>query len=107
MRRPALLAALLVAAPLAAAPLVVSHAVSQKGKVFSKTTLTVKPGDEIVFTNDDEVVHNVFSSSAGFAFNLKGQAPGTSSKISFDKEGTAEVRCAFHPTMKLSITVAN
>ena len=33
------------------------------------------------------------------------QAPGGSSKVPFDKEGVAEVRCSIHPKMKLIITV--
>lgn len=83
------------------------HVVEQKGKIFSQPTLAVKPGEKIVFKNDDAVAHNVFSGTAGFAFNLKTQAPGTQSQIAFDKEGTVEVRCAFHPTMKMTVTVKN
>ena len=83
------------------------HVVEQKGKVFSVGTLTVKAGEKIVFRNSDAVAHNVFSASAGFPFNLKTQAPGAESSISFDKEGTVQVRCAFHPTMKLAVTVAH
>jgi plastocyanin len=67
--------------------------------------LSVKVGERVVFTNDDAFAHNVFSSSAGFIFNLKVQAPGAAMPISFDKPGTVDVRCAFHPTMKLSVTV--
>ena len=91
--------------PRASEAVAVSHAISQKGKTFSKTALTVHAGDEIVFANDDNVVHNVFSGSAGLAFNLKAQQPGTSASVTLAKSGTAEVRCAFHPTMKLTITV--
>ena len=82
------------------------HLVSQKNKSFSTTSISVKPGEKVVFKNDDSVPHNVFSGSQGFAFNLKSQTPGTESSISFDKAGTVEVRCAFHPTMKLTVTVA-
>lgn len=83
-----------------------SHVISQKNKSFSASTLTVHFGEKVVFKNDDAVPHNVFSGSAGFAFNLKSQTPGVESSISFDKAGTVEVRCAFHPTMKLTVTVA-
>jgi plastocyanin len=81
------------------------HVVSQKNKSFSVNALSVKVGERVVFTNDDAFAHNVFSSSAGFIFNLKVQAPGASMPISFDQPGTVDVRCAFHPTMKLSVTV--
>lgn len=83
-----------------------SHVVSQKNKTFSATTLAVRIGEKVVFKNEDAVPHNVFSGSAGFAFNLKSQAPGNEAGTSFDKAGTVEVRCAFHPTMKLTVSVA-
>jgi plastocyanin len=82
-----------------------SHPVSQKNKKFSVATLTVQPGDKVVFTNDDEIIHNVFSTSKGFEFNLNAQKAGVSAEQAFATEGVAEVRCAFHPTMKLTITV--
>ena len=82
-----------------------AHSISQKNKTFSQTSLAVKPGEDVAFVNDDAVVHNVFSGSAGQAFNLKTQAPGATAHISFEKEGTVDVRCAIHPTMKLTITV--
>ncbi|MEO7360944.1 MAG: plastocyanin/azurin family copper-binding protein [Gemmatimonadaceae bacterium] len=83
-----------------------NHIVSQKNKSFSQGTLSVRVGEQVVFKNDDAVPHNIFSGSAGFAFNLKAQTPGTESSTTFDKAGTVEVRCAFHPTMKLTVTVA-
>ncbi|NOT58347.1 MAG: hypothetical protein HOP18_27440 [Deltaproteobacteria bacterium] len=81
------------------------HVVGQKGNTFSRTELTIQPNEEVLFTNDDDVVHNVFSATAGMTFNLKAQPPGDSSGIIFAHEGTAEVRCVFHPTMKLKLTV--
>ena len=98
-----LLLASLVAALLPA--VVGGHTVHQKGKVFSSTTLTVKAGESIEFVNDDEVTHNVFSTSAGNQFNLKAQSPGAAAHVAL-KPGTVEVRCAFHPTMKLTVQVA-
>jgi plastocyanin len=47
------------------------HVVQQKNKNFSAAELTLKPGDSIVFKNDDDVVHNVFANSKDFQFNLK------------------------------------
>ncbi len=81
------------------------HAVSQKNKEFSQAELTVKPGDKVVFSNDDEVTHNVFSNSPCCKFNLKTQAPGDKSSVTFEKEGDVEVRCAIHPKMKLTVHV--
>jgi plastocyanin len=81
------------------------HTVVQKAKTFSATELTVKTGDEILFQNSDDITHNIFTNSAGNAFNLKTQAPGTASGHVFTAEGVAEIRCAFHPKMKLTVTV--
>src|SRR5262245_49058982 len=80
------------------------NVVSQKEKTFSVDTMTVKTGDKVIFKNDDEVTHNVFSNSSGMTFNLT-QAPGESSSQVFNTEGTAEVRCAFHTKMKMTIVV--
>jgi plastocyanin len=99
MLRPALLAVV------AALPAFAGHTVHQKGKTFSQPELAVKPGEQITFVNDDAVVHNVFSATAGNAFNLKAQAPGSSASTTFASEGTVDVRCAFHPTMKLRVVV--
>ncbi len=92
---------LLVALPLLAG----DHVVKQKDRAFDIADITVKTGDSITFINHDEVVHNVFSISPGLAFDIKRQAPGGQSKVTFEKPGLAEVRCSIHPKMKLMVTV--
>jgi plastocyanin len=79
--------------------------VRQQHKLFSRSELTVAAGDSLTFVNDDDVSHNVFSSTSGFRFNLKRQAPGTSVSVPFTSKGVAQIRCAFHPTMTLTVTV--
>ena len=79
--------------------------VSQKNKTFSRSEIRLQVGDSLTFANNDDVSHNVFSSSAGLQFNLKRQQPGTSLSVAFQTRGTAEVRCAFHPAMKLVVVV--
>ena len=81
------------------------HVVEQKDKTFLTTELHISKGDSVVFTNKDAVMHNVFSTTAGFKFNLESQAPNTSKAIPFTQSGTAMVRCAFHPRMKLTVVV--
>jgi plastocyanin len=90
---------------LAGAVRAADYEIGQKDKTFSVATLTVKPGDSIVFKNDDQITHNVFSTAKGNEFNLRAQAPGTSASIALAVEGTVEIRCAFHPKMKLVVTV--
>ncbi len=79
--------------------------VTQKDREFSTTEITIKPGEKVVFQNDDEVTHNVFSTSKANAFTIKVQKPGEASTVDFTEEGTTEVRCAIHPKMKLTVTV--
>jgi plastocyanin len=79
--------------------------IGQKDRAFSRAEVTLTAGERLRFANDDAVVHNVFSATPGFEFNLRTQKPGQASEISFDKAGTVEVRCAIHPTMKLRVTV--
>lgn len=95
----------LAVSALALGALAAPRTITQKNKRFSVETLELKVGDTIVFKNDDAVVHNVYSTSAGHSFNLKTQLPGVASPISFSIPGIVQVRCAFHPTMKLSVIV--
>ena len=81
------------------------HEITQSKRAFSQTDITIKVGDSITFHNADDVTHNVFSVSPGMEFDIRRQAPGGSSKISFNHEGVAEVRCSIHPKMKLMVNV--
>jgi len=80
-------------------------AIIQQDRTFSKSEVTLHPGDTILFKNSDEVSHNVFSVTPGLEFDLRRQAPGGASSVPFPKEGVAEVRCSMHPKMKLIVTV--
>jgi plastocyanin len=79
--------------------------VTQKGKVFSEAKVTVKAGEAITFINDDDVAHNIMSTSAGNEFNLGSQRPGVSTPVTFNKAGDVNVICAIHPRMKMSVSV--
>lgn len=82
------------------------HAIDQVNKTFTKTALTIKPGDTIVFKNADTVGHNLFSNSLQNPFSIAIQKPGESSPVVFKEEGVTEIRCAIHPKMKIIVTVA-
>jgi plastocyanin len=86
------------------------HVVSQNGMQFqvnsSKVeTITIKAGDEVVFRNDDRLVHNVYSRTPGFEFDLGSMRRGTSAKHTFGKAGDVEIECAIHPHMKMKIQI--
>jgi plastocyanin len=79
--------------------------IGQREKRFSMSDIVIARGDSVVFVNDDRVAHNVYSTTKGHEFNLKRQLPGQEVAVPFPNAGTAAVRCAFHPTMRLTITV--
>jgi plastocyanin len=102
---------LLLATVLSGVAFVVLAEVAKENKVhqldrqFSVTNIVIHPGEQVVFQNDDEVTHNVFSTSKANPFTIKVQKPGESSTVDFTEEGVTEVRCAIHPKMKLTVTV--
>lgn len=81
--------------------------ITQKDKLFSPATVTIKKGDTLVFENDDDVVHNIMSSTAGSEFNLGAQKPGAKVSQVFAKSGEIAVICAIHPRMKLTVNVVD
>ena|SRR5215467_9246662 len=85
--------------------LAAERTIGQKGKVFSETDIIVKVGDKLVFNNDDNVAHNVLSTSSGNEFNLGAQAPGVSSSVTFKTAGDVKIMCAIHPRMQMNVKV--
>jgi plastocyanin len=81
------------------------YKIGQKNKTFSQSSITIKKGESITFVNDDSIAHNVYSTSSGNAFNLKTMSPGGEGVATFNTPGTVEVRCAIHPTMRMTVTV--
>lgn len=87
--------------------LAAEHTIGQKDRAFSKPELGINRGDTVVFVNDDNIVHNILSTSSVQPFNLGSQAPGISTPMKFDKSGEILVLCAIHPRMRMKITVSN
>lgn len=81
------------------------HNISQAGRIFSKTELTVRVGERVTFINDDDVSHNVISSSRGNEFDLGEQEPGLATPVTFTAPGKVHVHCLIHPRMRLTIKV--
>src|SRR5215470_19103745 len=103
--RPSFLLTLVVAAGLSAGALAATQVIHQQGRAFSSESLTVKKGEALTFLNDDTVPHNIMSASKGNEFNLGSQAPGTSTDVTFKEVGDAQVICAIHPRMKMTVKV--
>jgi plastocyanin len=83
------------------------HTIHEKGKVFSQTEITVKAGDTLMFENDDNVAHNVMSTTPGNTFNMGLLKPGSATPVTFKTPGDILVICAIHPSMKLHVKVTN
>ena len=81
------------------------HKIGQKGRLFSPGTLTVKAGDSLLFQNDDDVTHHIYSATKGQEFDLETMPPGEKSSHTFASKGRVDVRCGLHPGMRLVVTV--
>lgn len=81
--------------------------VTEKGKVFSQSEISIKVGDTVLFVNDDDISHNVMSTNSENKFNLGLLPPGNSTPVTFNSPGSIVVLCAIHPTMKMTVNVSN
>lgn len=79
--------------------------VTQQGKAFSEKQVSLAPGQAIVFINDDDVAHNVYTIINGKKEDLGLQKPAEEDTITFEIPGTYRVRCAIHPKMKMMVKV--
>src|SRR5438067_10719353 len=104
MRKLACLTIVIVAG-LSAGALAANLSITQKGRLFSSESVTIKKGDSITFVNDDTVPHNIVSTSKGNEFNLGSQPPGASTDVTFKEPGDAQIICAIHPRMKMTVTI--
>ena len=89
----------------AVAAVAADKTINQNGKLFSETEITVKKGETVNFLNDDNIVHNVMSTTAGNEFNVGAAKPGTATPVTFKAAGDVRVICAIHPSMKMVVKV--
>lgn len=75
--------------------------VTEQGFAFNPSTLTVKVGDTVTFTNQDSASHNVKIDGQ----ELGAQAQGESKTWTASKAGTFPFSCVIHPSMTGQITV--
>lgn len=79
--------------------------VRQQNGTFAPGALTIRAGATVAFLNDDRLAHNVYSQTAGHAFDLGLALPGESVEHEFARPGVVDIRCAVHPRMRLAVTV--
>ena len=95
-----ILVALLMLMP--AAAFAQDRVIIQKDRRFNPAEVTVRKGDSLTFTNNDEFIHQIYSDGL---FDTDEKAPGQNLKESFARTGTFEVHCHIHPKMKLVVHV--
>jgi cytochrome c peroxidase len=80
--------------------------IEQSGQQFSERNVALQKGDSIVFSNHDDVTHNIsVIDDDDEAADLGLQKPGQSLTYKFDKSGKFKVRCSIHPSMKMTVNV--
>src|SRR3984893_10237252 len=81
--------------------------VGQHGMVFTQSSASLARGDRIVFTNEDDVIHNIhiFGPGNDDSADLGLQKPGATLTYRFDKAGAYRVRCNIHPSVRMAVTV--
>jgi len=105
MRNSLLIAGILLAASTVGV-LAADVPIDQAGQRFAPNSVTIKVGDTLVFTNKDDVKHNINVISPGGDTDDKGvQAPGENITHTFPAPGEYQVRCKIHPKMRMTVTV--
>lgn len=69
-----------------------------KNSVFSSASLQVSPGAEVIWVNDDVMVHTVTADDN--RFNSGDIAVGDTFRYRFDVVGTYAYHCSYHSNMK-------
>lgn len=79
--------------------------ISQSGRAFVPGEITIKAGDTLHITNNDEFIHQIYIKSDTMNVDTDEKAPGQSVDIAFPQKGTFEVHCHIHPKMLLVVHV--
>ncbi|MSP56334.1 MAG: methylamine utilization protein [Myxococcales bacterium] len=81
-----------------------THVVSQKARTFSAAEIVVKAGEKVLFKNDDDVVHSLYTVIGTTNVNVV-EPPGESGEIAFPTAGDYPIKWAIHPQMSLTVKV--
>lgn len=74
-------------------------------KVFMPRSLPVLVGSQVRFPNEDPILHNAFSTSAGNAFDTGLYGSGEGETVRFEQAGLVRVYCNVHQAMAAHILV--
>lgn len=79
-----------------------THVIVQKGRRFLPAEITIRRGETLTVTNEDEFIHQIYSEGQ---FDTDERRRGENIVQPFSRSGTFEVRCHIHPKMKLLVHV--
>jgi plastocyanin len=80
-----------------------ADAVSIANFAFSPSTITVKVGSSVTWTNADTAAHTVTADDG--SFDSKSLDPGKTFSTTFAKAGTFAYHCTIHTTMTATVIV--
>ena len=80
--------------------------VAIKDDMFMPTSLAIKAGTTVTWTNDDSVPHTVTVTSGPVKFGSPTLQKGDTYSFTFTKAGTYSYYCAVHPSMTAKVVVA-
>ena len=75
--------------------------VELKNSAFVPSTVTIKRGGTVTFVNKDPITHT----ATGDDFDSGDLEKGDSYDQTFTKTGNKDVKCNYHPNMKLRVIV--
>lgn len=73
---------------------------------FSEKEVSLRAGDLLIFTNDDDVIHNIGIRGADDTQDLGLQRPGATVSRRFNSAGSFLIVCSVHPRMRVKIDVS-
>jgi plastocyanin len=79
------------------------HKIKIQNLKYDPAKLTIKVGQTVIWTNNDDHDHTVVAKND--AFDSENLTSGDSFKYTFAKVGKYEYFCRYHPRMKGTVTV--
>jgi plastocyanin len=82
-----------------------SQSVTMAGYAFQPVQVSVRVGDSVTWTNQDQAPHDATATSAPVMFHSPTLSTGQSWTYTFTQPGTYSYICSIHPSMRAQIVV--
>jgi len=74
-------------------------------RAFDPPSMVIPLGSRIIFPNQDDILHNVFSATPGSEFDLGTYAEDERAAYTFKKAGVVTINCNVHQDMQANVLV--